>query len=119
MDKLKGSARHVLGLQRTDELPSTNDYRPAERDDHPKDSERLLASSPAPSGESESTTCEKSRHGCDCVCHQRLPPRRLTPVRINLFASLLWLLGALLILLVFRRDSGGDTPANGTFGWCE
>lgn len=134
MDKLKGTARRVLDLlqQRADAgLPTTTtrptgDYNAVARDE-PKDSERLLAS-PSPSGESELTAYEKRGSGdtaCDCDCHQHQPPppssssRRLTPARINLLASLVWLAGALLIFLVFRRDSGGGMPANGTFGWCK
>lgn len=86
--------------------------------DEPKDGERLLAS-PSPSGESELTACDKGGRDdapCDCVCHRQ--PRRMTPARVNLLASLVWLAGALLIFLVFRRR-GGDVPANGTFGWCK
>lgn len=132
MDKLKGTARRVLDLlpQRTDAgLPTTTtrptgEYNAVARDE-PKDSERLLAS-PSPSGESELTACEKraSRDtACDCDCHhqhqQPSSSRRLTPARVNLLASLVWLAGALLIFLVFRRDSKGGMPANGTFGWCK
>lgn len=123
MNKLKGSVRRIFGLQRTnDELPTTSQYRPVDRDE-PKDSERLLLTSPSPSasGESDLTACEKMCDACDCGCHhQRRPPQqqRLTPARINLCASLFWLLGALVIFLVFRRASS-NMPANGTFGWCE
>lgn len=124
MDKLKGFARRAvaqLGLQHV-ELPTTENpgYSPVDRDEA-KDSERLLAS-PSPSGESDLTACEKNRASCDCVCHQKgrlllpPPPRRLMAARINLFASLFWLLGVLLIILAFRVDR--STPANGTFGWC-
>lgn len=120
MDKLQGAARHAFGLQqRTDELPTTSSYNYVDRDES-KDSERLLASpSPSPSGESELTACEKNRDACDCLCHQRQQPQRLTmPAQIHLFASMFWLLGVLLIVLVFRRDNS-HMPANGTFGWCK
>lgn len=104
MDKLKGILRRALGLQSAS--------LPTEGDDA-NDSERLLASSSS----SDLMACEKTRGSCDCVCHQAPPPRRFTKTRINLFASLFWLLGTLLIILAFRGDS--RMPANGIFGWCK
>lgn len=77
---------------------------------------------------------------CDCVCHhhhktsrwplrgrgRRRPPplretwwQRLTPSRINLFASVFWVLGGVVILLSLGSGRGDkSTPAHGNFGWC-
>lgn len=117
MDKLKGTIHRIFGLQSANELPTASDYRHIDGDE-PKDSERLLTS-PSPSDESDRTACEKLRNTtCDCVCHHGSPPHRLTPARIHLCAGFLWLLGAVLIFLVFWHGDS-NTPANGTFGWCE
>ncbi|KAJ4424282.1 hypothetical protein N0V82_000982 [Gnomoniopsis sp. IMI 355080] len=114
MDKLKDTVSRIFRLQLTNELPTTSKYRPVDLDE-PKDRERLLTS-PTLSGEPDRTARETLRDTCDCVCHQETPLRRVTPARIHFCASLFWMLGAFLILLVFRRDSI-NVPANGTFGW--
>lgn len=69
---------------------------------------------------------------CDCVCHdhhyhtpsgrrrrreREMWLRRVTPSRINFFASLFWVLGCVVIWLLFAGDR--QTPAHGNFGWCK
>lgn len=111
------------------------------------DSERLLSSpSPSGDSEltiaggggggvEKASREEDDEIACACACHHHNDRKtssffsrrgggrreawrqRLTPSRINLFASLFWVLGAALILLLFRGDR--STPAHGNFGWCE
>lgn len=121
MNKPRDTSRlaltHVGGLQRRDSLAKDENagYISMDREDAAQNRERLLAS-PSPSGESDLTACEKVLGTCDCACHQGPLPRRMTWSRVNIVASVFWLLGVLLTL--FALGEHRSTPANGTFGWC-
>lgn len=144
MDTLAGTARRALAHVGLPAGRNTKDNSSANRDDNAQagDSERLL-SSPSPSGDSEVTIAaggngrekgsqeeeEEEVEVCDCcVGHDKIGSRRqrlrdtwvrrLTSSRINLFASLFWFLGSLVLLLLFG-GANRKTPANGNFGWCE
>lgn len=141
MEKLGSTARRSLaqvGLK-TDAASHSSDS-----DDvlQQGDSERLLSSPSSSCGDSELTIAVGGRMGkggqrkgddeaCDCVCHDhhyKTPSGRrrreretwlrwFTPSRINFFASFFWVLGCVVILLLFGGDR--STPAHGNFGWCK